>query len=132
MNYVLLVDDDICFLNMLAIALSKSFGIEVVLALDGEEALAIIEKRKPSLIFLDLMMPGFGGVEVMKRLAESEETRSIPVYVITALFDSAAAVSLKGMANLRGIFGKPLRMATFISLVRQSEFLGWPSAGQRP
>lgn len=115
---VLLIDDDMHFLNMLAIAL-KSLGIEIVLALDGEEALAIIEKRKPSLIFLDLMMPGFSGVEVMKRLAESEETRSIPVYVISALFDSAAAVSLTGMANLRGILAKPLRMEMIISLVRQ-------------
>jgi len=58
---------------------------DVSVALDGESALESVEEEVPSLILLDIMMPGIDGYEVCKRLKSSDTTKDIPVIFLTAM-----------------------------------------------
>jgi putative two-component system response regulator len=62
-------------------------GYEVTTACDGEEALARIAEQAPDCMLCDLVMPKMDGYEVVRRLKSTEETRLIPVIVITGLAD---------------------------------------------
>ncbi len=62
-------------------------GYEVTVASDGEEALARISEKAPDCMLCDLVMPKMDGYEVVRRMKSAEETRLIPVIVITGLAD---------------------------------------------
>lgn len=79
MDKILLVEDDSGFRELLAEALHKE-GKSVVCAADGFEALSMMDKYRPDLILLDLMMPNMDGFSMLL-----ERKNSIPVIVISAL-----------------------------------------------
>lgn len=81
---ILLVDDSPINLGVVVEGL-ESCGYEVLVALDGEEALKRLDVVLPDLILLDVLMPGMDGYEVCRRLKEREETRAIPVIFMTSL-----------------------------------------------
>ncbi|QDV16962.1 Response regulator PleD [Gimesia panareensis] len=60
-------------------------GYETFMAYDGKETLEKVTEIEPDLILLDIMMPKLSGYEVCAQLKQSEETRDIPILVITAL-----------------------------------------------
>lgn len=80
---ILVVDDQPINVQLLRRKLEKE-GLKVDTAFNGLEALAAVEKDKPDLILLDVMMPDMDGLEVCQRLQSREDTRSIPVIFITA------------------------------------------------
>ncbi|MEC8517426.1 MAG: response regulator transcription factor [Verrucomicrobiota bacterium] len=59
----------------------------------GEEALKTIDKINPDLILLDIMLPGIDGLEILKELKSSKNTRKIPVIIISALSEEADIVA---------------------------------------
>jgi two-component system, OmpR family, alkaline phosphatase synthesis response regulator PhoP len=56
----------------------------VLEAEDGEHALKVVQRDKPSLVILDLMLPGLSGLEVCKLLRERPETAKLPILMLTA------------------------------------------------
>jgi CheY-like chemotaxis protein len=80
---VLVCDDDPLILDLLDYRLSAR-GYRVELARDGQEGLARVAERRPDAMVLDAMMPRVDGFEVLRKLRESEETRRIPVIILTA------------------------------------------------
>jgi len=58
-------------------------GFQVELALDGESGVAAVQKFKPDIVILDLMLPKLNGVEVLKKLRAVEATRTLPVIVLS-------------------------------------------------
>ena len=80
---VLVVDDQPINVQLLKRKLERE-GIRITPAYTGLEALEFVQKEKPDLILLDVMMPDMDGIEVCQRLQASEETRGIPVIFITA------------------------------------------------
>lgn len=80
---ILVVDDQPISVQLLKRKLERE-GIRVTTAYNGIEALSAVQKDKPDLILLDVMMPDMDGIEVCQRLQSNEETRSIPVIFITA------------------------------------------------
>lgn len=73
-------------------ALQRTFGdilkrenYEVVKALNGEDGLRLAKSEKPDLIILDLILPKMKGFEVLQALKKEEETKDIPVIILTNL-----------------------------------------------
>ena len=85
---ILIVDDTPANLSVLAECLSEA-GYSLLVAEDGEDALALTERCVPDLILLDVMMPGIDGFTTCKRLKERATTRDVPVIFMTALTDTA-------------------------------------------
>ena len=67
-------------------------GYTVVTAYDGNQALLKVAESSPDLIILDVMMPGKDGFEVCRRLKKWEQTRNIPVLMLTSLHEVADKV----------------------------------------
>lgn len=86
-NNILIVDDNPLNLQMLEIILRKE-GYQTICAKNGQEAFQMVDRVKPDLIFLDIMMPGIDGYEVCRQLKASEQTRGIPIMFLTAKIDS--------------------------------------------
>jgi two-component system, cell cycle response regulator DivK len=83
MAKILLVEDNEMNRDMLSRRLGKK-GYEVVMALDGEQALEMARAEAPDLILLDISLPGLDGWEVTRRLKARPETQAIPVIALTA------------------------------------------------
>jgi two-component system response regulator AtoC len=77
----MVVDDEILTLNNLKKALEKE-GYEIMLADSGERALELLEQFKPHLVLLDLVLPGISGLEVLKKIKETD--REIIVIMMSA------------------------------------------------
>lgn len=84
---ILIVDDEPLNLKVLKQVLQDSYRLSF--AKNGQDALELIEKEKPRLILLDVMMPGMTGFEVCRQLKRQPETLTIPVIFVTALADEA-------------------------------------------
>jgi diguanylate cyclase (GGDEF)-like protein len=80
---ILAVDDERT--NLLALHQILSPEYSFFTAKSGEEALARIASNKPDLILMDILMPGISGFEALEILKKSEDTRDIPVIIITGL-----------------------------------------------
>ncbi len=81
---VLVVDDVLHNVKLLEAKLSSEY-FEVLTAMNGIDALEIIEKEQPDIILLDVMMPGMDGFEVCRRLKANPVSAHIPVIMVTAL-----------------------------------------------
>ena len=81
---ILLADDDITLREMYSERL-KAEGFTVETAQDGQEALEKATELLPNAILLDIMMPKMNGLDVLKKLKEQDETKHIPVIILTAL-----------------------------------------------
>jgi DNA-binding response OmpR family regulator len=80
---VLAADDDEDILALIAFRLERS-GYTVILARDGEEALALARDERPDLAVLDVMMPKLDGFELTRRLRTDEATSRMPIILLTA------------------------------------------------
>ena len=80
---VLVVDDEPDIVALVAYHLAKS-GFSVSTATSGTEGLAVARRDKPSIIVLDLMLPGLSGLEVMEELRGDPATSRIAVLMLTA------------------------------------------------
>ena len=82
-----LVADDTESVRSLFSQLLAFDGYEVILASDGEEALAMAQRHRPDVLLLDVRMPGLDGVEVCRRVKSAPETRLTPVILVTGIAD---------------------------------------------
>jgi two-component system phosphate regulon response regulator PhoB len=80
---ILLVEDEKGLVQTLTWFLTKE-GFEVIVAGDAPEALSKATSQLPELILLDLMLPGASGLDVLRELRNGEQTKDIPVIVVTA------------------------------------------------
>jgi DNA-binding response OmpR family regulator len=87
---ILIVDDEREILGMLTDHLEDE-GYAVSQAIDGEQALESVRSEPPDLVLLDITMPGFNGLEVLRRLRRDHPR--IPVVMITGIEDEALARS---------------------------------------
>ncbi len=85
MNYgkILVIDDEQHIIELLRYNLETN-GYEVVEAKDGLEGIEKAKKEMPDLILLDLMLPVIDGIEVCRKLRIGDETKSIPIIMLTA------------------------------------------------
>ena len=80
---ILVVEDEDDIRNLVVQQLQRE-GFAVASASNGIDALAFARRTTPSLVVLDLMLPGLNGTEVCRRLRAEPETRSVPVIMLSA------------------------------------------------
>ncbi len=80
---ILVVDDEADILQLIQYNLEKE-GYKTLTTASGEEALREAHRHLPNLIILDLMLPGLDGIEVCKQLRSTEDTKYIPILMVTA------------------------------------------------
>ena len=80
---VLVVDDEIHIVHVVAIKLRNN-GFQVITAANGAEALERVCEEKPDIIVTDFQMPVMTGLELVEKLRDDEQTRDIPVIMLTA------------------------------------------------
>lgn len=83
MQTILIVDDVKAELDMMAEYLTNA-GFKIIMANNGEEAIAKTIENKPDLIVTDWMMPKMGGLDICRKLRRNPETESIPIVTCTA------------------------------------------------
>lgn len=83
MAKVLVVEDEEALSQLLSYNLGKE-GFDVATSADGDEALLAVDEEKPDIVLLDWMLPNVSGVEICRRLRAQNETRDIPVIMLTA------------------------------------------------
>ena len=112
---ILLIDDQPTNLSMLAGHLT-AHGFTVLVAENGESGLERAVYTQPSLIILDVMLPGIDGIETCRRLKADERTRAIPVLFMTAALDMQD--KLRGCAA-GGVdyLSKPVQQAKLLARV---------------
>lgn len=84
MKKILFIEDEFTLQKTMGEFLEKE-GYKVIHALDGEIGLKLAEKEKPDLILLDLILPKLSGFEVLRKLKDKEDTKDIPIIVLTNL-----------------------------------------------
>jgi CheY-like chemotaxis protein len=99
MANVLIVDDDIDGCKPLA-RLLQVVGHSTFFVHDGRAALSLLDRVRPDMILLDMMMPGIDGIEVLKTIRAHPIHKNLPVIVYSALSDSdTVAKALKSGAQ---------------------------------
>jgi two-component system, cell cycle response regulator DivK len=83
MPKILLVEDNEMNRDMLSRRLIRK-GYEVVMALDGEQAIEMAGSQSPDLILMDMSLPVIDGWEATRRIKAAAETKGIPVIALTA------------------------------------------------
>jgi len=113
---ILIVDDAPANIDVLIAAIGDIDDIAV--ALDGEEALSIIEEEKPDLVLLDIIMPGIDGFEVCSRIKKNPETSGIPVIFLSG--NDSPEEKLKGaQLGAADYMTKPVDSELLLSKIKQ-------------
>lgn len=119
---IVLAEDEPQIARLIEFKLKKE-GYEVTWKENGEEALKAIKADKPDLILLDIMMPVMDGYEVLRRLKEDENLKSIPVIMLTARAQERDVV--KGIdMGAEDYITKPFHPAELLARVKR--ILGKP------
>lgn len=113
---LLVIDDDPRFRALVDAAFSEDF--EVAGVVDWDEAKARCRAVPPDLVLVDVCIPRMGGLAIVGELASAEETRGIPVLVVSSLsLGGAARLAFSGQPNVRGIVDKLGGLAAFRAAV---------------
>ncbi|HET6382943.1 MAG TPA: response regulator [Armatimonadota bacterium] len=83
MPKIMVVDDEPDLVRLVQFRLERE-GWEVVTASDGLSAVSLVIEEKPDLLFLDVMMPGMDGFEVLEQIRTRRDLHKIPVVMLTA------------------------------------------------
>lgn len=112
---LLVVDDDATIREMLSVALGGSY--KVVCLPGGEGVLGAIELHRPSLLVLDVNMPGGDGYGVCERVREEARHRRLPILFITARTDDATFLKTLASGG-NALVVKPFEVPAFRERVR--------------
>ncbi|HNW44398.1 MAG TPA: response regulator [Elusimicrobiales bacterium] len=111
MAVILVVDDNVQFKGLMFDFLLMQ-GHKVLNADNGREGIKKAKEAKPDLILMDVMMPDIGGLEALRELSADEETRDIPVFIITgSAFDGKMGALFKEQSNCREFLDKTVQLA---------------------
>lgn len=81
---IVVMDDDLMIRKLLKSVLTKA-GYEVFVAANGEEGMGQVKAVRPDMVVSDVLMPKMDGYEVLKAIKDNEETKDIPVVMLSSL-----------------------------------------------
>ena len=111
---VLMVDDEADFLEPVAFWL-KSKGYAVTTLTGGEEAVALVKRAPPDIIFLDINMPGLDGIETLRRIRAMN--RDLPVVMVTAAYQDEKNISRASTLGISGFFPKNNSLSELVRVI---------------
>ncbi|MBI4678390.1 MAG: response regulator [Elusimicrobia bacterium] len=115
---IVIVDDDDSVRELLEFVVTKE-GFRVQTAVDGEEAVRRISEIMPDLVILDMMLPRYGGFEVLRELQHGP-TASIPIVIITGRYsDRSTTDMIRQESNVREFLEKPVRPPALAMLLHK-------------
>ncbi len=121
-DFKILVVDDVISNVLLLKVLLKNEKYQVVTGMNGTEALEMVEKEKPDLILLDVMMPDMDGFNVAEKLRSDEKYKDIPIIFLTALNSSTDVV--KGFKSGGNDFvSKPFNRDELMARIKHQIYL---------
>jgi len=103
---VVYIEDEPEMIDLVRLILSRK-NFEVIGANGGRAGLELVRKLRPDLVLLDLMMPDVDGWEVYQQLKADEQTRSIPVIIVTAKAQTIDKVLGLHIAKVDDYISKP-------------------------
>ena len=113
---ILIVEDETPLVTLLRYNLERE-GYRVAEAHDGEEAMLILREETPDLVLLDWMLPHVSGLEVCRQLRRRDETRDVPIIMLTARGEEAD--KLRGLdSGADDYITKPFSPAELIARIR--------------
>lgn len=112
----MIVDDDVIFREVARISLEKA-GFSITEAVNGVEGLKAIERLRPEIVLLDVMMPEMDGYETCRAIRELPGGDSIPVVMITALED-VESINKAYEAGATDFITKPIEWIILVQRVR--------------
>jgi two-component system, OmpR family, alkaline phosphatase synthesis response regulator PhoP len=115
-KHITLIEDEPDIQEIVAYNLKRE-GFQVNSAFTGEDGLALIERKRPDLILLDLMLPGIDGLEVCRRLRARSETRDVPIIIVSAKGEESDVVLGLGL-GADDYISKPFSPREVIARVR--------------
>ena len=115
---ILCVEDEPEMIDLIRLILGRR-GFEVKGATGGVDGLKMIRDDKPDLILLDLMMPDMDGWEVYQQIKADENTKHIPVIVVTAKAQSIDKVLGLHIAKVDDYIAKPFSPQDLINSVER-------------
>jgi len=113
---LMIVDDDPQLMRVLSMFFDLE-GYHVIQALDGRQALDMLQEYSPDIILLDLMMPEVGGEEVVKQMRASSKLTHIPVVIFTAAETREAELKAAGATHF---IAKPFSLDGLRDTVQQA------------
>ena len=114
---VLIVDDEESMRLILGRTVEAVPNVEITLAGTCEEALQLIGSRAFDIILLDLLMPGVGGIAVLKAIRTTPRNKTTPVIIVSVLAD-AATKSRCMKAGATGYLVKPVERNALVSTIK--------------
>jgi len=118
---ILIVDDQEPMRLLLAQFVEQELGAEVTLAGTCEAALRFVGENTYDVILLDLMMPGIGGVELLRRVRAVSANKATPVVIVSVLVDAPVEGMSLGSAKALGanaVVSKPVDRRTLVAAVK--------------
>jgi CheY-like chemotaxis protein len=125
----ILVCDDVYDHALLLQVILEAEGYEVILADSGAAAIAQIERAKPDLVLLDLMMPGTDGMEVARCMRQNYRNDRIPVILVAPSRRDSISVECQKLVS--GIVHKPIEWEELIPQVEAIFASPFPLSSQR-
>ncbi len=126
MKTVLVVDDEYALVESLT-ELLQDEGYRVISAGNGREGLAKLQKDKPDLVLVDLMMPIADGRELIRGMRSLPDYRSIPVVMMSAAAKEVALPIRDRSLNVSQYLQKPFRFEKLLEAIEQFVARGDPS-----
>ncbi|MBU7585633.1 MAG: response regulator [Nostoc sp. TH1S01] len=117
MNTVLVVEDGLTDMEVLSRYLQQA-GYSVISATSSEEAQGKIQRNKPDVIFLDVILPGKSGFEICRELKTNPETSKIPV-VFCSTKNSDVDKMWGNMLGAEAYLSKPIDKDELVKILKQ-------------
>jgi CheY-like chemotaxis protein len=115
---VVCIEDEPGVIELIRLILERR-GLRVVGAVSGAEGLEVVRQVKPSLVLLDLMMPGMDGWEVYRRMKADAMMKTIPVIIVTAKAEGIDEVLAKHIAKVDDYIKKPFSLQELLQAIER-------------
>ena len=115
---MLIIDDSMTNILLLQAVLDTR-GYHTLTALSAKDAFLVMEKNKPDLLLLDLLMPEISGYDFLAIVKSNKETKDIPVIIVSAVTDSASIARTMEL-GAHDYIKKPVELELLVQKVKEA------------